>query len=362
MGREHRIIAALGRHRRARAPGHRPLHRRRGQRRAVLRHGLRRRARPAQRRRPPASSPEAARATADQLDGRRAGRASTPSTSTPSGSATSAATTATSSASSSAGTGQWEKTEDPRAAGHRRRARPPRRARSPTRARPPSSTATTGSTTACSTPTATSPAVLDWELCTLGDPLADVGLLLRVLDRARRHPRSPSPARPPPSRASPPGPSCWPATPRPPGRDLCEHRLLRRLRLLEAGLHHRGRATPATRPASWATGRRQRPGRDASTIHVADLAAAAATTLDMDPEVEQSLFEFHEDPGWQRPGPDRGPRGLDRRGRRGGRPQPSASWPRSPTRRRWPPSTPTPCSTTGPGARSCTWSTGSTPA
>ena len=54
----------------------------------------------------------------------------------------------------------------------------PARPASPSRGRPPSSTATTGSTTAWSTTTATVIAVLDWEICTLGDPLADVGLLM----------------------------------------------------------------------------------------------------------------------------------------------------------------------------------------
>ena len=48
---------------------------------------------------------------------------------------------------------------------------------SPSRARPPSSTATTGSTTPSSSDAGDVAAVLDWEICTLGDPLADVGLL-----------------------------------------------------------------------------------------------------------------------------------------------------------------------------------------
>ena len=34
-------------------------------------------------------------------------------------------------------------------------------------------------------------AVVDWELCTLGDPLADVGLLLRLLGAARATSSSP---------------------------------------------------------------------------------------------------------------------------------------------------------------------------
>ena len=51
-------------------------------------------------------------------------------------------------------------------------------ARIPEAGRPPSSTATTGSTTPWSADDGTVRAVLDWEICTLGDPLADLGLLL----------------------------------------------------------------------------------------------------------------------------------------------------------------------------------------
>ena len=103
-------------------------------------------------------------------------------------------------------------------------------------------------------------AVLDWELCTLGDPLADVGQLCmywtepgdtlvgrpRRADDGRglRHPdRPPGPLR----RGLRPGPE----------RD----RLLHRLRLLEAGLHLRGRAQ-ALPGRGDGRGRRQRPGRD----------------------------------------------------------------------------------------------------
>ena len=42
----------------------------------------------------------------------------------------------------------------------------------------PSSTATTGWTTPCWTTEGEVQAILDWEICTLGDPLADLGLLL----------------------------------------------------------------------------------------------------------------------------------------------------------------------------------------
>ena len=73
---------------------------------------------------------------------------------------------------------QWRDSKTPRAAGHRggrgRAAGPdPRRSR-----RSPSPTGTTASATAWSTPPPVRvAAVLDWELCTLGDPLADVGYL-----------------------------------------------------------------------------------------------------------------------------------------------------------------------------------------
>ena len=59
-------------------------------------------------------------------------------------------------------------------------------------------------------------AILDWEICTLGDPLADLGPPARLLGRGRRRrtrrysawPRRPCPA-------SPPGPSWSSATPPP---------------------------------------------------------------------------------------------------------------------------------------------------
>ena len=104
----------------------------------------------------------------------------TPSTSTPWAWATSAGATATSSASSSAGassTADVRSTASTTAAWWRRWARP-----WPPRSRPPggrpSSTATTAWTTWSSTATGAVAAVLDWEICTLGDPMADVGLLM----------------------------------------------------------------------------------------------------------------------------------------------------------------------------------------
>ena len=151
-----------------------------------------------------------------------------------------------------------EPAEDARAARRRRGARRAARRASPSRVRRRSSTATTGSTTAWSATTATSVAVLDWEICTLGDPLADVGLLqvywtgpattpsrvggdvhhrAGLLDRAELAERYAEVVGPRPVRA----------------------RLLRRVRVLEAGLHPRGRVRPlprrrarrrATRPSS----------------------------------------------------------------------------------------------------------------
>ena len=113
--------------------------------------------------------------------------------------------------------------EDPRAARRRRGARPPAPQRSPSRGRPPSSTATTGSTTAWSTRRpATSNAVLDWEICTLGDPLADLGLLMRLLGRARRRATPPCPAPPPPSTASRPGRAAWTRYAERSGRDVTD--------------------------------------------------------------------------------------------------------------------------------------------
>ena len=95
-------------------------------------------------------------------------------------------------------------------------------------------------------------AVLDWELCTVGDPLADVGLLRRVLERAR-HGRGSGGSAVPRARDR---------RRRLPDRGRARRRvrarvgsrprrarLLDRVRLLEGGDHRRGRLPPlAQRP------------------------------------------------------------------------------------------------------------------
>ena len=62
-------------------------------------------------------------------------------------------------------------------------------------------------------------AVLDWEICTLGDPLADLGLL-QVTGRDPTTPTPPGRAAPPPRRASGIEPTSRRATPRSSGRDI----------------------------------------------------------------------------------------------------------------------------------------------
>ncbi len=119
-----------------------------------------------------------ARASAPAARSPTCSPASTPSTSTPSASATSAARRGTSSASCERWYRQWEQSKTRELAERRRRPpgadRPHPRA-GPGRDRPRRLPArqlpdrpTTGAIAA----------VLDWELCTLGDPLADLGLLL----------------------------------------------------------------------------------------------------------------------------------------------------------------------------------------
>ena len=105
------------------------------------------------------------------------------------------------------------------------------------------------------TPAGEVAAVVDWELCTLGDPLADVGLLMAYWpERGEATTSSPS-ASPPTWRPGFPDPG---RARRPLRRALrprpLRPRLLRRPRLLEAGDHPRGRLRPLRR-------RRLRQGR-----------------------------------------------------------------------------------------------------
>ena len=268
--------------RRAGGAGPRALHRRRGQRRAVLRHGLRRGHHRARRRQSPRRLDRGSAPARRRVARRRAGRASTPSTSTRSGSATSAATRATSPASSSAGTAS-SSSRRPRELPAARRGARPAQARDPRAGqRPRSSTATTGSTT-----------------CMVGDD-GDVARRARLGDlharrparrrrpaawstgpspatttpslRRRRHRRSPASRREPSSLERYAGRS---------GRDLSRPRLLRRVRVLEAGLHHRGRLRAlhrrrhghaATRAASSFFGEQ--------VVRLAESAAAAADRID----------------------------------------------------------------------------------
>ena len=121
---------------------------------------------------------------------------------------------------------RWHKQLDgvvlPRPAG-RRRARTagsPSVPRPSTRGRGPAScTATTASTTCSSMPTTGSRAVLDWEMATLGDPVTDLALMLRLRPARRRHggDSSPTPAAHPASCARARSSR---GTPRGSGRDL----------------------------------------------------------------------------------------------------------------------------------------------
>ena len=89
-------------------------------------------------------------------------------------------------------------------------------------------------------------AVVDWELCTLGDPLADVGLLMVYWPEAGEE----LVALGQPATLAPGFPKREELKARyaeRSGRDLSAARLLRRPRLLEAGDHPRGRLRPLRR-------------------------------------------------------------------------------------------------------------------
>ena len=90
-------------------------------------------------------------------------------------------------------------------------------------------------------------AVLDWELATLGDTLADVGWLLSSwLEPGEQHvePVRPADDGAPGSRPVPSWPSATPATS---GRDLSDLPVLRRVQPVALGVHRRGRAGPVPR-------------------------------------------------------------------------------------------------------------------
>ena len=152
--------------------------------------------------------------------------------------------------------GQWNQQKTRELPARRRGPRRAARRGSPSRARRRSSTATTASTTAWSTTTATS------SPCSTG----------RSARSATRSPTSgccwstgPAPTttpsawagRPRPRRASGTGAELAERYAEVSGRDVSSTRLLRRVRLLEAGLHPRGRVRPLPRRRA----RRARPGR-----------------------------------------------------------------------------------------------------
>ena len=154
--------------------------------------------------------------------------------------------------------------------------RPPGDRRGPRRARGDRSrraaaarrscTATTASTTPCSATTAASIAVLDWELATIGDPVADFVLVPPLLvgpggRRCRFIDADPDPR----TRASPVEPTSSSATRTAPGARPVGARLVHGVRLLEDGLHRRGRLRPPPqgRLRRWddrRRGRDRRPG------------------------------------------------------------------------------------------------------
>ena len=86
-------------------------------------------------------------------------------------------------------------------------------------------------------------AVLDWELCTLGDPLADVGLMIVYTPDAAVGAGPAAPLGHRPARVPEPGRAAGPLRPGV-GAGSVVHRVLRRFRILEARLHHRRRLRP----------------------------------------------------------------------------------------------------------------------
>ena len=247
--------------------------------------------------------------------------------------------------------GQWNAAEDARAAARRRGPRRACRRASPSRARRPSSTATTASTTAWSATTATS------SPCSTG----------RSARSATRSPTSgccmvywTGPGDEPSAvgrrgdhRAGLLGPRrAAGALRRGVRARRLAARLLRRLRLLEAGLHPRGRVRPLPRRRA----RRARPGR-AGPVRAARSTAAAADGGGASCEGRavsgRDVTDHHfvdDVPELRRAGARRHADGLDRRQRRrrGGD---GSARSRSARAARWSPSTTTCSSTTAPGGR-----------
>ena len=147
-------------------------------------------------------------------------------------------------------------------------------------------------------PTGEVAAVVDWELCTLGDPLADVGLLMAYWPErgegddvvALGMPANLAPGLPDPGRAR--RPLRRAQRPRP-----LRPQLLRRPRLLEAGDHPRGRlrplrrrrlrqgrrGSPRLRPPGRAPGRR---GREARASGLNDVLGGPSRSVDPSRAVE----------------------------------------------------------------------------
>ena len=322
MGREHRIISALGADRRARcAPVLGLCDRRGGQRRAVLRHGLRRRPRPARRGRGRRRSTPTARARAGEpiadvlarihavdLDavglgdlGRKEGYIERQ---------------------LKRWYGQWQesKTRDLPVVDEVHDALA---ARIPEQG-PAAIVHGDYRLDNCMVgDDGTIAAVLDWELCTLGDPLADVGLLLVYWTEPRR--RAPGPARRPPPRSpgSPTGPSWSSATPSRVG----PRRLARSTSTSPSATGSwpaSSRAcTPATPAAPWARRRASRASPTRSSCwptrprHVESLPRLSRLVRHRPPahrrEAHMALYELLEQPDLDEPGARARPRRLDRR-------------------------------------------------
>ena len=193
-------------------------------------------------------------------------------------------------------------------------------------------------------------AVLDWEICTLGDPLADVGLLQvywtgpgddadglgRLVDDRRRASRTGTRLAERYAAVS--------------GRDLSRARLLRGVRLLEAGLHPGGRLRPLPRRRprrprprpSWTPFKQQ---VDGAAVQAAEHAGASGERRDMtDHHFVRGAA------GARGPGAGGDAHRVDRR-QRGGARRPATLVEECCGHARSSPSTTTPTSTSAPAVR-----------